>query len=127
MARSVDIFMTGLLLIVGISHVVRPRAWVEFFALLRDKGEAGAFIVAMLHLLPGLFVIALHPQWTGLGAIITFLGWAWTLKGAIYFIFPQFALRMFRFVSPQHSYRFVIGGWALLAVAGVMVWSLIRT
>ncbi len=126
MERSVDIFVTGLLLIVGISHIARPRAWVEFFMLLREKGEAGAFIVAMLHLMPGLFIIALHPGWSGLAAIITFIGWGWTVKGSIYFIFPQFALKMFRFVSLEHSYRFVIGGWALLGIAGVMSYSLLR-
>jgi hypothetical protein len=125
MERGIEIFVTGLLLIVGVSHIARPRAWVEFFMLLRDKGEPGAFIVAMLHLMPGLFIVALHPGWSGVAAIITLIGWGWTIKGSIYFIFPQFALRMFRFVSPEHSYRFVIGGWALVGVGGMMTWSLV--
>lgn len=127
MERSVEIFVTGLLLIVGLSHIVRPRAWVEFFLLLREKGEAGAVIAAMLHLMPGLFIIALHPGWSGVAAVITLIGWGWTIKGSIYFVFPQFALRMFRFVSVEHSYRFVIGGWVLLGLAGLMGWSLSTT
>lgn len=126
METRIEIFVVGLLLIIGVSHIVRPRAWVQFFLLLGEKGEAGAFIAAMLHLMPGLFIIALHPGWTGLAAIITFIGWAWTIKGSIYFIFPQLALKMFRFVSLEHAYRFVIGGWALLGVAGVMGYSLLR-
>ena len=50
MERAVDVLAVILFGIVGLSHILQPRAWVEFFVLLRGKGEAGAFVDAFLNL-----------------------------------------------------------------------------
>ena len=43
MERSVEVLAIILFGVLGLSHILQPRAWVEFFILLRGKGEAGAF------------------------------------------------------------------------------------
>src|SRR5206468_12675539 len=44
MERSVEVLAIILFGVVGFSHILQPRAWTEFFILLRGKGEAGAFV-----------------------------------------------------------------------------------
>ena len=39
--------------IICLSHILQPRAWVQFFVNLREKGEAGIFVVATLVALLG--------------------------------------------------------------------------
>jgi hypothetical protein len=42
MERSVEILAIILFGVPGLSHILQPEAWAEFFILLRSKGEAGA-------------------------------------------------------------------------------------
>jgi hypothetical protein len=44
MERSVEVFAIILFGVLGLSHILQPKAWAEFFILLRGKGEAGAFV-----------------------------------------------------------------------------------
>jgi hypothetical protein len=46
MERSVEVLAIILFGSFGLSHILQPRAWAEFFILLRGKGEAGAGIRA---------------------------------------------------------------------------------
>ena len=42
MERAVELLAAVSFVVMGLSHVAQPRAWAEFFVLLRDKGTAGA-------------------------------------------------------------------------------------
>ena len=51
---------------VGLSHLLRPREWVEFFRQLREKGAPGAFINGMMSLSVGAIIVGFHgAAWTG--------------------------------------------------------------
>ena len=58
MERAVEIYAIINLTVIGISHVVRPRVWIDFFIVLRERGEAGVFAVAFLNLIFGSIVVA---------------------------------------------------------------------
>jgi hypothetical protein len=124
MERGIEIMTVVALLILGISHIVRPRAWVAFFSMLREKGEAGVFALALLHLWPALLIIAFHNRWSGIPLIVTLLGWAWTLKAAVYFTFPHVGLMGLGRVSIERAREFVIAGVVLVAMAGLVASSL---
>jgi hypothetical protein len=42
MERSVEVLAIILFGVLGLSHILQPKAWAEFFILLRGKGEPGA-------------------------------------------------------------------------------------
>jgi hypothetical protein len=42
MERSIEVLAVILFGVLGLSHILQPKAWAEFFILLRGKGEAGA-------------------------------------------------------------------------------------
>lgn len=57
MERSVEVLAIILLGVVGLSHLLQPKGWAEYFILLRGKGEAGAFVDGFLHLPLAGFII----------------------------------------------------------------------
>ncbi len=93
MEQAVQIFAIVNFVVIGLSHIVQPRVWVEFFVFLRERGEAGAFATALLSLIFGSIIVAFHNVWTGIPAVLTVVGWAQVLKALIYFTFPAFGLR----------------------------------
>ncbi len=50
MERSVEVLAIILFGVLGLSHLLQPKAWAEFFILLRGKGEAGVFVDGFLNL-----------------------------------------------------------------------------
>jgi hypothetical protein len=126
MERAVQIYAIINLTIIGISHVVRPRVWVDFFLFLRERGEAGVFAVALLNLIFGSIIVAFHNVWSGIPVALTVLGWANVAKALIYFVFPALGLRRRQFLSHERSSLVVGGGMVFLLLAGALgyhVWS----
>ena len=105
----------------GISHIVAHRAWAEFFIMLREKGNAGVFVVGFMSLGFGSIIAAFHPVWTGLPLVLTLLGWAQVLKGLIYFTFPAYGLKKLEMVSLERSRMFVAAGIGLLVLAQMIL------
>ena len=96
--------------VIGLSHIIQPRAWAQFFIDLREKGATGSFIVAFIHFPLGALIVAFHNVWHGLPMILTFIGYALVLKSLVYFIFPERGLKSLSRVSLEKSWEFVAGG-----------------
>ena len=67
MERAVQIYAIINLTVIGISHVARPGVWVNFFVVLRKRGEAGVFAVAFLNLIFGSIIVAF--SWWGVNQL----------------------------------------------------------
>ena len=126
MERAIQIFAIINLTVIGISHVVRPRVWIDFIVILRERGEAGVFAIAILNLAFGSIIVAFHNVWSGIPAVLTLLGWASVVKDLIYFLFPAFGLRKLQSLSHERAYLVVRGGIFFLLLAGILgyhLWS----
>jgi hypothetical protein len=121
--RSVEILAVILFGVIGLSHILQPRAWVEFFLLLRSKGEAGAFVDGFLNLQLAGLIVAFHRTWSGIPAVLTLMGWCLLFKSLIRFCAPKLALRMIARVSPERSWEFQMAGAGLMALAGLVGYS----
>ena len=115
MERSVEVVAIILCGVFGLSHILQPRAWAEFFILLRSKGEAGAFLDGFLNLPLGSVIVGLHNTWSGIPVVLTLLGYALIIKSLIRFCAPKQALRMMARVSLERSWEFQVAGAGLLA------------
>jgi uncharacterized membrane protein len=120
MERTVELVAALGLAVLGLSHLLHPRAWVDFFAKIRAAGEAGIFIHAILHLLPGWLLVASHNRWSGVGMIVTIIGWGWVIKGSVYMLAPGVGLRTLDRFGPGMAGGLQIGGAVLVVVAGVL-------
>lgn len=120
MERSVEVVAMILFGILGLSHIVQPRAWVDFFIMLRDKREAGAFVDGFLNLPLGALIVGFHNVWSGVPAVLTVVGWCLLVKGLIRFCAPKQALKMMAEVSVERSWGFQAAGAALMGLAGII-------
>jgi hypothetical protein len=127
MENAVEL-MAGLsFLAIGLSHVLRPKEWTEFFAMLSAKGAPGAFINGMLSLSFGSLIVGFHShQRTGLSAIVTFIGWAQVLKGAIHLCFPAHSLRSMKQVEGDKYWKIAWAGGLMIPMAALMIFASTR-
>ena len=126
MERAIQVYAIIQFGVIGLSHVQRPHAWVDFFVYLRERGEAGVFATAFLSLLFGSLVVAFHNVWTGIPVLLTLVGWAQVLKALVYFAFPTCGLRKLQIPSHERAHLFVAPGvlFILLAAAlGYHLWA----
>ena len=123
LAHAGELFAVINFTVVGLSHIAQPRAWVQFFFHLRSLGTTGVFVNAMLSLLVGSIIVALHNDWSGVGAVVTFLGWAQVLKGTISLTIPSFGLRGLMRVSDDRAWEFQAAGAIFLLISAFVAWS----
>jgi hypothetical protein len=123
MERSVEILAVILFGVIGLSHILQPKAWADFFILLRAKGEAGAFVDGFLNLPLGAAIIAFHNIWSGIPVVLTLVGWGFLIKGLIRFCAPKQALRMMARVSVERSWEFQVAGALLVVLAGLLAYG----
>jgi hypothetical protein len=123
MERSVEVLAIILFGIFGLSHILQPRAWVDFFILLRDKREAGAFVDGFLNLPLGGVIVAFHNTWSGIPLALTLVGWALLIKSLIRFCAPKQALRVMARVSLERSWEFQLAGAGFVALASLLSYA----
>jgi hypothetical protein len=104
--------------IMGLSHIVQPGMWAEYFGGLAERGRAGVVTKIMqVELWPALLIVSLHQVWSGPGIVVTVLGWLLLTKVAVGLLAPNLALRSMRMAEGRRR-SFVPAGVALLVVSG---------
>ena len=113
--------------VTGVSHIVQPRVWAQFFIDLHGKGEVGSFHNALLHFPLGVLIVSFHDVWHGLPVVLTLIGWGLVLKSFIYLVFPRYGLRVLARVSIERSWGFIVAGLFSVGISGLLLFSLLRS
>lgn len=118
MNQAVQIFVFLNLVVIGLSHLIQPQAWVSFFKVLRGYGHAGAFANGFLSLTFGSIIVGFHWVWEGIvPTIITCLGIAQVIKGFVAFVTPAVGLRSMSRAAAENPLSYRIGGILFLVIA----------
>jgi hypothetical protein len=120
--QAVQIYAAVQFLVIGLSHALQPRAWVDFFIWLRGKGHAGVFANGFLSLIFGSVIVGFHNVWSGWATVLTLIGWAQVIKAFVSFVMPQLAMRSLQRVSHERGREFVVGGVVFLALGAFMTY-----
>ena len=112
--------------ITGVSHIVQPRVWAQFFIDMHSKGEVGSFQNALLHFPLGALITSFHNVWHGLPIVLTLIAWGLVLKSFIYFTFPRHGVKMLARVSIERSWEFIVAGAFSVGISGLLIFSLLR-
>jgi hypothetical protein len=123
MERSVEVLAIILSGVLGLSHILQPKAWAEFFILLRDNKEAGVFVDGFLNLPVAAVIIGFHNTWSGIPLVLTLVGWCLLIKSLIRFWAPQLALRIIARVSLERAWECQVAGAGLVGLAGVIAYG----
>ncbi len=104
--------------LMGLSHIVQPRMWADYFEALAVRGRPGVVTKIMqVELWPALLIVGLHQVWSGPGIVVTVLGWLLLAKVAMGLLAPELAMRSMR-MAERGPRSFVPAGVALLVVSG---------
>ena len=114
------------LIVTGVSHLAAPQAWVAFFERMRAAGPEAGLLNAYVHFPLGAIIVAFHWIWSGPGLVVTVLGAAWTLKGALYFTWPALAARSLAQVAPERAWHFQAAGAVAVALGLAAAWLSLR-
>jgi hypothetical protein len=126
MEQATQVFAAVSFLVIGLSHLVRPKAWVAFFRALAAQGAAGAFADGFLCLNFGAIIVAFHNVWHGPAMALTLIGWAQVLKGLGRFLLPDLAVRVMTRATPERAWYFQAGGALALALSAFTWWLRFR-
>jgi hypothetical protein len=124
MERGLEVFAVIHFVIVGFSHIVQRRGWVELFVWLRGHGHAGVFVHGFLSLGFGSMILAFHPVWSGIASVLTVVGCAYTVKAALCFLAPQTQMWSLGRVSHERAWEFIAPGAGYVILAGILSYSL---
>lgn len=118
-ASSVQFAMLVLCVPMGLSHVVRPGMWVDFFARVHAQGTAGLVgKVLAIELWPATLLVTLHQVWWGPGIVLTLYGWALLTKVFLALLIPEIGMRSLAMAQTKGERGFVLGG-AMLMIVGL--------
>jgi hypothetical protein len=124
----VEFAMFVLCVPMGMSHVVRPALWVDFFTRVHAQGTAGLVAkVLAVELWPAALVVALHPVWWGPGIVLTIYGWAQLAKVFLVLLVPEIGMRSLAMAQTKGERGFVLGGVMLMIVGfsagAALIWG----
>ena len=122
MEQATQIFAAVSLLVIGLSHLLQPKAWVEWFQALAARGTVGAFTDGFICLSFGAMIVGFHNVWEGPATVLTVIGWAQVMKGLGRFLAPQLTVRVMRKATMERAWLFQAGGVFALALSGFLWW-----
>lgn len=125
MEEAVRVFAIINLLVIGLSHMIQPRAWADFFDLLGSKGTSGAIINGFISLGMGSIVVAFHNVWTGIPVLLTVYGWMLVLKSLVTFVKPSYGLRGIQSAQVGTPKKFIVPGVFLATLALLLASDLV--
>lgn len=120
--HAIQVFAVVNFVVIGLSHIVQPRVWVHFFAILARQGHPGVFVNGMLSLLVGSIIVAFHNTWTGIPAVLTFIGWAQVVKGLISLVAPAVGMRGLSRMSMDRAWEIQAAGAIFLVISALIAW-----
>jgi uncharacterized protein YjeT (DUF2065 family) len=124
--QATQVFAAVSLLVIGLSHLLQPKAWVTYFQALATQGEPGAFVEGFLCLTFGGIIVGFHNVWHGPALVLTLVGWAQVLKGLGRFVAPRLAVQIMARASLERAWVFRVGGVFALLLSGYIWWLRLR-
>ncbi len=74
-----------------------------------------------------MLIVSFHNVWSGIPLVLTLLGWVWVAKSLIYFVAPGVGLKALERVSLERAGKFRPVGAMLVAVSGLLTYSLLAS
>jgi uncharacterized protein YjeT (DUF2065 family) len=124
--HSIELFLAINFFIIGLSHLVQPKIWVEFFIYLHSKNNAGNIFNALLSLGTGSLIFSFHFIWYWPNIIVTIYGLLQILKGLIYLLKPSVGIASIGKVSMEKANKFRWSGLLSLMLSIMIIYILIK-
>ena len=118
--QMVEWILAAALVVVGLSLLLRSRAWIEAFASAATHPLA-PLMTGLYAFLSGLFIVLLHNVWaTDVRVIVTLIGWLALTVGVLFLLVPETYRLLLRRV-PITPQLVALRGLLRLALGGTIV------
>lgn len=115
-------FMAGTsFLVIGLSLLFRPGAWMDWLDAVGKEGERAAITIGMIEILLGGLIVGFHWKWEGLPLVLTIIGVLAMLEGAFYLLFPGMLGVILKWMKPYWRRMMPLGGIITIALAGAIL------
>ncbi|MCB9763764.1 MAG: hypothetical protein H6739_28605 [Alphaproteobacteria bacterium] len=112
--------------VMGLSHIVQPAMWREYFLGLHAQGPPGLVTRTFsLELWSALLIVTFHQVWGGPAVVLTLYGHALMTKIILSMLAPRLGLRSLALAGKGDN-GFRAGGVMLMALGALDLWVLIR-
>ncbi len=122
--QSMQLFVAINLFVIGLSHFVQPKIWIEFFQFLYKKGNVGNIFNALLSLGMGSVIVSFHFYWKWPIVLVTIYGVLLLLKGLIYLIVPLVGVKSIGTIN-NSSRKFKWVGLIMCALSVFLMFNLL--
>ncbi|MEM6857987.1 MAG: hypothetical protein AAF559_08955 [Pseudomonadota bacterium] len=124
--QAVQAIMVPALLLLGLSHIVRPALWRDFFNHLHSLGTTGVVTRTFaFELWPALLIMVFHQVWSGPGIALTIYGWLLMTKVTLSLLVPELGLKSLAMADAVTDARWAVAGLLLIALSASSLWSLL--
>ncbi|MEC9398695.1 MAG: hypothetical protein VX475_13795 [Myxococcota bacterium] len=126
-ATLTEAFLAFPFYLMGLSHILQPKMWRDFFTGLHEQGPPGVIVRTFaLELWPAMLVLVFHRVWSGHGIVVTIYGHLLTLKIVLGLLYPPLGLRSLAMAESKGDKGFIGAGFVLLALGGVCTPALLE-
>lgn len=124
-AHAVQALLAIPFVLMGLSHIVQPAMWRDYFTRLHAQGPPAIVTRTFtLELWPALLLVVFHRVWSGPAVILTLYGYALLLKIVVSLLVPRIGLRSLA-LADKGDNGFRAGGIVLVAL-GLLSGYLVR-
>lgn len=125
---AVQFIMAFAMPLMGLSHILQPKMWRDYFQRLHAKGAAGVVTRTFsLELWPALIIVAFHQVWTWPGFLLTVYGWLLLTKCVISLLSPRMGVKSLAMTEKHDDRGFVIAGIMLIAIGASAAYTLLNS
>lgn len=111
-------FMTGIvLLVLGLSFLLRVQDWSAWFEDVRQDGQHRALPIGCFVLALGAFMVSFHQVWSGFFLFVTVVGVLGIIEGSFYLLFPGSLRSVLSALQPHYKCMLRSFGIAMILVA----------
>ncbi|MEL6822206.1 MAG: hypothetical protein AAFP70_10620 [Calditrichota bacterium] len=126
-AQIIQALMALPFLLMGISHIVQPKMWLDLFNYLHELGPAGVVMRTFaLELVPAVAIVTFHLIWSGPEVILTLYGCLLMLKITVSLLAPSIGLKSLAMADKKGDPGFIFAGIVLVALGILSIWCLLR-
>ncbi|MEM9707630.1 MAG: hypothetical protein AAF871_02475 [Pseudomonadota bacterium] len=87
---AVERFLAVPFVLIGLSHVLQPKLWIDFFERLEAQGRSATiWRTFTLELWPAVLIVGFHQDWSWPGVLLTIYGHALLLKISLSLLAPD--------------------------------------
>ena len=111
-------------ILMGISHIVQPKMWEDYFTHLHSRGEIAIITRTFtLELWPALIIVIFHQVWSGPGIIVSIYGWLLLTKCTVSILQPSLGMKSLK-QAQRGGKGFIFAGLMLIIVGICAGWAL---